>query len=377
MGLLEQAEATLPSSWYYEEDQYQRELHAVWYREWICVGRAEDLEQPGAFRVVELGSQSIILTRDADNQIRAWHNTCRHRGSMLCASGEGQFHNHRIVCPYHSWSYSTSGELLATPGSLSDENFPTDELSLYPVNCGVWGGFIFVSLTEKPRKTLGDFLGSEAELLRNWPLAELRVARSETFELKSNWKIFWENYSECYHCPRVHPELCKVMPVYGRAVFDDADLPDWRPEFEGDAGVGRVGAGASTWTMDGEVRMPLIPGLTDFEYRSGVVFASFTASLYVVGHPDHVRSVRIIPTGPETTRLVVDWLLPEDDQDRTAENLDHMVELGRLVVEQDGKVCELNQRGIHSLCHEAGVLVAQEYELWRFHKWLRQRLAEI
>ena len=377
MSLLEQAEATLPASWYIDEDQYQRELQAIWYREWVCVGRSEELPRPGDYRIVSLGDQSLIVTRDASDQIRVYHNTCRHRGSLLCAAESGHFNNHRIVCPYHSWAYATSGELLSTPGSLSGSNFPTEDLSLYEVRCGTWGGFVFVSLAEEPRKTLQEYLGSEAELLRNWPLEDLRVVRSDSFQLQCNWKIFWENYSECYHCPRVHPELCKVMPVYGQAVFDDRDLPGWQPAFDGDTGVGRVGNGATTWTMDGNIRMPPIQGLSEQDVQSGVVFSSFTASLYVVGHADHVRSVRIRPTSPQTTELIVEWLLPDDGLELSAADLDHMVELGRLVVAQDGEVCELNQRGLHSIRHHSGVLVAQEYELFNFHKWVRNRLAEI
>lgn len=377
MGLLQQAEATLPASWYIDESHYQRELQAIWYREWVCIGRCEELPESGDYRVVGLGSQSLIVTRDATDQIRIYHNTCRHRGSMLCASDSGHFNNHRIVCPYHSWSYATSGELLATPGNLSSNEFPVGELGLYEVNSGTWGGFIFVSLADQPRKTLSEYLGKEAELLRNWPLEELRVVRSQSFELQCNWKIFWENYSECYHCPRVHPELCQVMPVYGKAVFDDVDLPGWQPAFEGDTGVGRVGNGAATWTMDGKIRMPLIDGLSDEDMSSGVIFSSFTASLYVVGHADHVRSVRVKPAGPESTELIVEWLVPADGLERSVEDLDHMVELGQLVVAQDGDVCELNQRGLHSIRHDSGVLVAQEYELMYFHKWVRARLAEI
>ncbi|TFG39176.1 MAG: hypothetical protein E4H42_06425 [Chromatiales bacterium] len=105
-------------------------------------------------------------------------------------------------------------------------------------------------------------------------------------------------------------------------------------------------------------------------------FASFTACLFVVGHPDYVRSVRLVPTGPESITLVIDWLLLPGVAESHGSEIEPMLELGRLVVEQDGRACELNQQGLRSSRHESGVLVPQEYGLWEFHEWLRGKLAD-
>jgi Rieske 2Fe-2S family protein len=107
-----------------------------------------------------------------------------------------------------------------------------------------------------------------------------------------------------------------------------------------------------------------------------VVFASITGSMYVVAHPDYVRSVRVVPTGPESIELVVDWLLPEGTE-VSETDLERICDLARLVIEQDGEVCEINQRGLRSRAHADGVLVAQEYELWRFHEYIRAKLAAL
>jgi Rieske 2Fe-2S family protein len=120
--------------------------------------------------------------------------------------------------------------------------------------------------------------------------------------------------------------------------------------------------------------LPTIKGPTDAELAAGVVFASITGSMYVVAHPDYVRSVRVVPTGPESIELVVDWLLPKDTEIGT-QDLERICELARLVIQQDGDVCELNQRGLRSRSHAAGVLVSQEYELWQFHEHIRAKLA--
>jgi Rieske 2Fe-2S family protein len=376
MHTLREVKKTLPASWYYDPHQYERELNAIWYRDWVCVGRLNSLARDGAWFVATIGNQKIIVTRVADDRVIGFHNTCRHRGSELCRDDAGQFRNGRIICPYHTWTYSLEGELIATPRRLETDDFDASHYSLYPVHVGSWGGFIFVNLSATPDIGLRQYLGSEADTLERWPLANLRSVHQEKLIVACNWKIFWENYSECYHCPRVHPELCKVMPVYKNAVFDPVDLPGWQPQFDGDTGVGRVGAGAKTWTRDGQTSLPTIDGLGDAEIAAGVVFASITGSMYVVAHPDYVRSVRVVPTGPESIELVVDWLLPEGTE-VSETDLERICDLARLVIEQDGEVCEINQRGLRSRAHADGVLVAQEYELWRFHEYIRAKLAAL
>jgi Rieske 2Fe-2S family protein len=222
--------------------------------------------------------------------------------------------------------------------------------------------------------TLADFLGGEARHVERWPLADLVSVRREVTTLACNWKVFWENYSECYHCPGVHPELCRVMPLYreGLLSYEDSGSPpagpagDFRP---------RVAPGLSTWTLDGRSTLPLIDGPSAEDRATGVVFASFTASLFVVAHPDYVRSVRILPTGPESVELAVDWLLPAGVAEAHAQELERLYALGRLVVAQDGRVCELNQRGLKSRRHREGVLMPQEHALVEFHEWLRARLS--
>jgi len=126
--------------------------------------------------------------------------------------------------------------------------------------------------------------------------------------------------------------------------------------------------------MNGEISLPLLTGPTDEERQQGVVFSSFASSLFVVGHPEYVRSVRMRPTGPESIELCVDWLLPASYEVEDARQIEPILELARLVVEQDGVACELNQRGLHSNRHESGVLVPQEYELWHFHQSIRSKL---
>ena len=375
MALLERTTDSLPSTWYYDPAQYARELEAVWYRDWVPVARSEDLPKVGDFVAEKIGDQSLFVTRDRDGRPRAFHNTCRHRGSTLCIERRGHFASGRIVCPYHAWTYALTGELVATPRMDLPADFRRENHPLYEAPVESWGGFLFVNLGERP-PPLADFLGEEAKNVERWPLASLVSVRRETNLLACNWKVFWENYSECYHCPGVHPELCRIMPLYREGLLSYGDRRASSQDEAADDSRPHVAPGVVTWTLDGQSHLPAIEGPDAGDRALGVVFASFTASLFVVAHPDYVRSVRILPRGPEAIELTVDWLLPPGVADRYPAELENMYSMGRLLIAQDGRVCELNQQGLRSRRHRQGVLMPQEHGLLEFHDWLRSRLGE-
>lgn len=327
MTLLERTESTLPAGWYHDPGQYARELRQVWYRDWICVGRREDLPPSGDELVAEIGTQHCVVTRDSRDRLAA-----------------------RAI-----------------------DSDPARRIR--DVHVDTWGGFLFVNLSAAPPDSLRAFLGEEAQALENWPLERLVPAHREKKTLACNWKVFWENYSECYHCPGLHPELCRVVPLYRKGVLSHADVPGWEPADENDDGRPTVGPGMGTWTLDGKSTLPAIGGLDERSRSDGMAFASFTASMFLVGHPDYVRSVRVLPKGPESVELTIDWLLEPGVREADIAGFEHILELGRLVIDQDGYACELNQRGLRSRGHRQGVLVPHEYELWMFHQWLRRRCA--
>ena len=374
MTLLTGPEATLPADWYYDPAHYDRELNAVWYRDWVCVGRQEEIAEPGDYIVAEIGTQRVIVTRDSQGTPKAFHNTCRHRGSALCQTVRGHFPNGRIVCPYHTWTYSLDGDLIATPARLEVGDFRFRDFSLYDVHVDSWGGFLFVNFADVPLTSLRESLGTEADVLDDWPLETLVSAHQEKKSLACNWKVFWENYCECYHCPRLHPELCRVVPLYRKGVLSHADLPDWRPQDDQDDGRPTVAPGLSTWTIDGRSTLPAIEGLDERHRADGMAFASFTASMFVVAHPDYVRSVRMQPLGPEGVQLTIDWLLPPGVREAHADSFGRILGLAQRVIEQDSRACELNQQGLKSIRHRHGVLVPQERTVWEFHEWLRAKL---
>src|SRR5680860_265744 len=143
---LTKMQATLPASYYLDSDHHLRELNAIWYRQWVYVCRSEELASARDFRTFDIGSQSILIVRDENNDLNAFHNTCRHRGSELCSASKGKLPSKSIICPYHAWAYSLQGELKRTSSKTHPEGFDRSQYPLYDVAVKEWNGFIFINL---------------------------------------------------------------------------------------------------------------------------------------------------------------------------------------------------------------------------------------
>lgn len=367
--------ASLPASWFYDPGHYLEELRAIWMRDWLCVGRKEDWPEPGDFRRLRLGDQQILVTRGTDGSLHAFHNTCRHRGSLLCDTDAGRFPGNRIVCPYHAWVYGLEGELQRAPRSTERDALRLEDFPLYRVALDSWGGFVFVCLEETPSVPLDSFLGAEAANVAAWPLADLRRVHQQTHRAACNWKVFWENYLECYHCAGVHPELCRLVPLYrsGYMDYDDAGLaPGDRPDPARPDAMLRPGA--VTWSADGQTGLPWFDGLGVTDREAGMIFASFPPTMFLVAHVDHVRTVRVLPLGPERTELKVDWYLHRDNLQHPALDIDRLTAFASQVVREDRRACELNQAGLRSDRHRGGVLLELEDYVYEFEQWVRERL---
>lgn len=367
--MLKQPVKSLSSSSYYDPKAFERERVNVFSREWICIGRASDWDRAGSYRRLDIAGQQIIVVRQRDASLRAFFNTCRHRGSALCEAESGRFPAGRIVCPYHAWAYGLDGHLLKTSPLPDGFELDLERLSLYPVSLEDWGGFVFINLSDTPRSALPESI-DDARLLDNWRLDTLALAHRETHRLSCNWKVFWENFLECLHCPGVHVDLCRLVPHYGKGVVSRDDLPADDPLLDAPT----LRPGASTWTSDGQPVLPPFPGLTKEEHDAGMTFVTSIPSIFVVGHVDYVRSVRVLPVAPECTDITIDWLVQPGALASGDLDLEALTGFGRQVVLEDGRVCELNQQGLRNTAHQFGTLMPQEYDIASFHDWLKTRL---
>ncbi|MEI4261730.1 aromatic ring-hydroxylating oxygenase subunit alpha [Roseovarius sp. D0-M9] len=367
---------SLPAEWYTDPAHFDRELTQIWARSWVYLCRADALDGPQAFRTFDVAGQPILILCDQSGALRGFFNTCRHRGSILCQEASGTFKKPLITCPYHQWAYDLTGRLRATGAMRPVQGFDRGEHPLLPISVAEWGGFVFACLDAQADEfdVPG---GEEAALVANWPLADLKVGHSYTKRLACNWKVFWENYNECLHCPNIHPELSSLVPIYGRAIMAREDDPEWADHAE-DASPHRAGtlrAGAQSWSMDGMAQGRL-PGLTEDDLAAGQRYVTSVPSVFIAHHADYVRSVRITPLSAQETELSVDWLFDAEQLADPDFDIARIVDFGILVMEQDGHACELNQAGLRSAPFRHGMLMQEEYEVFLFQDWVRAQLGE-
>jgi Rieske 2Fe-2S family protein len=374
-GLTELTEG-LPAEAYFDPRHYERELQRIWYRNWIYVCRSSELPAKRAFRTFEVGDQKILLVRDDEGALEGFHNTCRHRGALLCRETQGILRSPTVVCPYHAWTYNLHGDLLRTSSKAHVDGFDVADYPLYKVKVREWSGFIFVALSEEP-PAFDRLFDMPLNRLDAWPLADLVLAHTFEKTVKSNWKIFWENYNECLHCPGVHPKLSSLVPIYGRGLLEERDDPRWidhrteaDPKYKGG-----LREGAATWSNDGRVSGPQFPGLSEEDRKLGAVYMTGLPSMFIVGHVDYVRVVRLLPLGPERTQLRVEYLFSPDAVASPDFDLRNVVDFTNTVMTEDADVCELNQQGLHAGPHARGVVMPEEYVIRQFHEWVAAELA--
>ena len=361
---LDRLQPSLPATWYYDAAHYQRELEAIWYRGWVAVAREEELAASGDWRVVRIGSQSLFVLKNEQGELRAFHNTCRHRGSVLCTEEAGSFARKRIVCPYHSWTYNLAGRLVATPRRMETPDFDIKDFPLYQVAVQAWGGFVFLNLEKKPPPLE---VANLEKKFANYRLRDLKIGKRIVADVKANWKLVCENFSECFHCPPVHPELCRVVTAYKEAgAWGLTNEHQGKPEYK---------ASAATLTLDGTSRVSSFSGLNEAERKAIYVPHMLPPSLFLNVHPDYVNSHMMFPTGPESVRIVYDWLFEPRHLPLADADLQHYVALWDITNRQDAQNCEWQQQGIHSREFEHGHYVPQEFDCFRFTEWVRKELA--
>jgi len=373
---LKRLEHTLPSHWYYDPAHYARELAAIWYPRWVYLCRAATLPEPRSFRTFTLGSQPILLVRDEAGEVRAYYNTCRHRGAALCREPEGRVPPGGITCPYHGWNYRLNGELARLPSAGRGNFVERAAHGLYPIAVHVWRGFVYVNLAASAAPPFEGVFTPEAEYFANWPLEDLLPGHRMIERVRCNWKAFWDNYNECLHCPGIHPGLVDLVPIYRRGIMEERDDPAWATHAQGDDPLYRGGlkAGAVTWTADGRSLGNDFPRLTAEQRRVAYHFMTSVPSQYVVFHVDHVRSVRLLPLGPEDMELEVEWLFPKATLADPTVDIMKACDFSAGVLREDAAICEVAQRGLHATPHERGVLMPEEYDVWRFQRWVLEAL---
>ncbi|TLY97235.1 MAG: aromatic ring-hydroxylating dioxygenase subunit alpha [Gammaproteobacteria bacterium] len=367
-------EATLPSSWYRSESVFAVEKERIFCRDWVCVGREEELVQPGAFRVLDILGESIILLRNREARLRAFYNVCRHRGTRLCrepgAAGAGArlpggISAGRITCPYHQWTYDLDGRLIAAPHLSGEPQFDKALFSLYPAQLEAWGGFVFLNLTPATAVPLQRQLAGIPVRLARYPLGELRIAHTIRYQVAANWKMICENYNECYHCAGVHPELCELVPAFRER--GGANL-DWL------RGIAHR-PGAYTFTKSGTTRRRAFPTLNEDErlrHKGELLYPNLFLSLAC----DHVAVFILQPRSAAHTDITCHFLFEPFEIDKPDFEPSDTTEFWDLVNRQDWAICEAEQQGISARVHERGYYAPMEDSSLDIRRYVLERIGD-
>ena len=236
---------SLPAGLYTREDVFQADLDVFFSRHWIHVGLECDVPEAGDAVVIDIGSTSLILLRDDDNDIRVVRNVCRHRGARLLDAGSTVIS--KLVCPYHQWTYELSGELSYAPHM--GKNFDKSCRSLKAVNFKSIGGLIYVCLSDNPPEDIKRLEEVMAGRLAPYDIRNAKVAHQLDVIEKGNWKLTMENNRECYHCSANHPELCVSFVDLDFGYDPDSLSPEDREEAE--AHFAMYGERTKGWEADG------------------------------------------------------------------------------------------------------------------------------
>ncbi len=348
----------LPGRYYTSPEVFARERERIFSRRWVCVGRSSELARPGDYLCPLVSGESVIVIRGKDARTRAFYNVCRHRGTRICSEERGHVAG-GLTCPYHGWTYGLDGALLGAPLMGEVAWFEKADYPLHPAALEEWEGFLFVNLESRAAPGLGEALGPLAGRFAPWRLPELQTARRIEYDVKTNWKLVFQNFSECYHCPPVHPALARISHYRSGA-------NDLR---EGGllGGYMAINEGTESLTLSGRHCGAPISDLPAEELRR-VYYYSIFPSLFLTIQADFVMATRLEPLAVDRTKITAEWLFSPETAAAPGFDPSDGVELWDLTNRQDWRMCELAQEGVSSRAYRPGLYSADESLLAAFDK---------
>jgi Rieske 2Fe-2S family protein len=371
---------SLPQGLYLDPEVFEFDLAAIYGQSWIMVGFEVELPGPGAYLSTMIGRSPVLILRDRTGQLRGFHNSCRHRGAMLCEPGTGR--RPRIVCPYHQWAYDLDGSLVHA--ARMAEGFDPSEHGLRPIHVETVAGSIYASIADAPPDFTA-FRDRLTPLLAPHDLLNAKLAYQGTLVEAANWKLVMENARECYHCSVGHPELSRTFPVSRRTLTMDEQAGlsaafaarmaerglTCGPE-EGDwwqAGRFALNEGAVSMTMDGQPCVAKTLGAVGDGDVGSLRWALEPHSFaHAVG--DYVFMFSAMPTGVNETVVTAKWLVSKDAEEGVDYQPERLAELWNTTNDQDRRLAENNQRGVQSAGYVPGPYSEQAESLViRFVDW--------
>jgi phenylpropionate dioxygenase-like ring-hydroxylating dioxygenase large terminal subunit len=358
--------STLPPACYTDEEFLAFERAALFDHEWLCVGRADKIANPGDYFTATVNGERLIIARAKDCAVHAFSAICQHRGMQVVDdSGNcGTF-----TCPYHQWVYGLDGRLLGAPAMERTEGFAKSDFGLPNLHVEEWLGFVFVTF-DADAAPLAPTLSRYEPFLQHYDLTNTVCPGTFTLtDLPWNWKVMFENFNDGYHANRLHHTIQDFCPSNLAAFpvpWDDASNVIFRTN-----GYTHIDGGFNATT---KALLPVFPDLTE-EERWRSTFALVPPTLCLGTAPDQAFFFIITPKTVDTIDVEIGYLLhPSALEHPMFEHLFAMSDAGvQVFVKQDQDATTKVQRGMQSRFAARGRYSWQEESHVQFNRWLVQR----
>ena len=376
---------------------YERELSQLLLRSWLYAAHTSELAAAGAYKTLEVGEDSIIVCRGEDGELRAFANSCRHRGARVCERGEGLARS--FVCPYHGWTYNCDGSLRGAREMSSVDGFAADQLGLRTIRLVEFEGLVFIN----PDAEASDFAAALAPIrapLAAYSLPTAKIAHQQSYRVRANWKFCLENYLECYHCANAHRAYARLHTLKDTrdkvqhvldALWSRAEqqtgvagiADDYRSIYSDAHGFGacvshhRYGLfeGNVTGSEDGQPVAPLMGAMQGYDGGAGDY--QFGPVSFMLNYPDHCVLYRFLPLGPDETDMTVIWFVAGSAVEGVDYELERLTWLWHTTTQEDEYIIVRNREGVLSRLYEPGPLHPEfEETLMAFHHWYLAALGE-
>jgi Rieske 2Fe-2S family protein len=339
-----QGARTMPREYYAEPAILAEERERIFAQQWNCVGRASSVAAPGEYVVRDIAGESIIVVRDRSGNLRAYFNVCRHRGTRLCSTAAGRF-SETIQCPYHAWTYTLDGRLIGAPHMQDVQDFDKRDYPLHEAHVAEAGGFVFVNIADDP-EPFATVFAPMIERFARYNSDALVVGHRVRYDVRANWKLVFQNYSECLHCPVIHPELATVLPYQSGA----NDLVEGR--FLG--GYMEITPPNESATLTGRACGRYVsPGLSAEEHRRAYYYSLMPNMLLSI-QPDYVNYYLLTPVAVNHTVVESEWMFAADSVGDPAFNPQDAIEFWDVTNRQDWDIVERSQLGVQSRRYAPG-----------------------
>jgi phenylpropionate dioxygenase-like ring-hydroxylating dioxygenase large terminal subunit len=351
----------LPIGRYTDEAFHELELRHVFRRSWLFAGHVADYAEPGSYRVLDIPIAPIVMVRGRDGELRAFLNTCRHRGAPVVREACGTALN--LVCQFHAWSYDLAGNLVGVPDERDFRGLDKSTRALAPVRCETWGGFVFVNLDRDARPLLDDFAPIVERYSDLMESPVLRPVVSKSWELKCNWKVAIEAFMEIYHFKVVHKNSAAPFIDHRGGVHllhpngHSSGFTPYRME---------AVEAPEVLELFFPKEAPVVEGLSEL-YREAN--PSFTAFPNLVSPSDITGFPLLVwyPLGVGRTQMQIHWFGPSWGDGERPPFWEIKLGSWDLLLAEDTQNLEPIQESIEAAAHTGIPLNYQERRLWQFH----------